>query len=40
MFYIPLTLKLKTKFKIKPKVKPKIIKPNFSKANSPKYNKK
>jgi hypothetical protein len=39
VFYIPLIFKLKIKFKTKPKVKPKIIKFNFSKAGSPKYNK-
>ena len=38
--YIPLILKPKTKSKAKPKAKPKIMEPNFSKANSPKYNKK
>ena len=37
--YIPLILKPKTKSKAKPKAKPKIIKPNPSKAGSPKYNK-
>ena len=37
--YIPLTLKPKTKSKAKPKAKPKIIKPNPSKASSPKYNR-
>ena len=39
ILYISLTLKSKTKFKAKFKVKSKIIKPNFSKASSPKYNK-
>jgi hypothetical protein len=37
--YVPLILKPKTKSKAKPKVKPKIIKPNPSKASSPKYNR-
>jgi hypothetical protein len=39
VFYVPLILKFKTKSKAKPKAKPKIIKPNFSKAGSPKYNR-
>ena len=38
--YVPPTLKPKTKSKAKPKAKPKIIEFNFSKAGSPKYNKK
>src|ERR1700733_8221365 len=37
--YIPLILKPKTKSKAKPKAKPKMIKPNPSKAGSPKYNR-
>ena len=37
--YIPLILKPKIKSKAKPKAKPKIIKPNPSKAGSPKYNR-
>ena len=37
--YIPLILKPKIKFKAKFKVKPKMIKSNFSKTSSPKYNR-
>ena len=36
--YVFLILKLKIKFKAKPKAKSKIIKLNFSKTGSPKYN--
>ena len=37
--YIFLTFKPKIKSKAKSKVKPKIIKPNLSKASSPKYDR-
>jgi hypothetical protein len=39
ILYVPLILKPKTKFKAKFKAKFKIIKPNFSEAGSPKYNR-
>ena len=39
VLYVPLTLKPKMKSKAKLKAKSKIIKPNFGKTGSPKYNR-